>query len=197
MAKAVEQTRSGHTIAHAGLGLHPNGKRMSVREAVHDGDTVNVDPDGNVSVRLLGVDAPEVSFTLPGRPPNTFISIDSSEWTTFLTDPFAAGLPEFNPPLPAPLMADLQNRLGPTCAPNHARHARSSTRTLEGMIEQDRTQNGQTTDTFRFFLAFANDVIDRYGRFLGFLNEDLPNPPRPLSYNERLLAEGRVIPYFI
>ena len=138
-----------------------------------------------------------MSFTLPGRPPNNFISIDSAEWTTFLTDPFAAGLPAFNPPLPATLMADLQNRLGPTCAPNHARHARSSTRALEDMIEQDRTQNGQTTDTFRFFLAFANDVIDRYGRFLGFLNEDLPNPPHPLSYNERLLAQGRVIPYFI
>ena len=45
MAKAVEQTRNGHTVAHAALGLHTNGKRMSVREAVHDGDTVNVDPD--------------------------------------------------------------------------------------------------------------------------------------------------------
>jgi endonuclease YncB( thermonuclease family) len=197
MAKGVEQTQSGRTIAHARFVLRENGTRMSVKQAVHDGDTVNVDPDGHVSVRLLGVDAPEVSFTLPDRPPNTFLSIESAEWTAFLADPFAVALPAFDPPLSASLLANLQARLGATCASNHARFARSATRTFEGLIDQDSSQHGLTTETFRFFLSFANDVIDRYGRFLGFLNIDLPVPPRPLSYNERLLADGHVIPYFI
>jgi hypothetical protein len=65
------------------------------------------------------------------------------------------------------------------------------------MIETDRTQNGDTLDSFKFFLAFATDVIDRYGRFLAYLNRDKPKPPRPPSYNERLLAGGWAVPYFI
>ena len=196
MAKAVEQLQSGLTVAHAWLGGQANGSRMSVRQACHDGDTVSVDPAGNLGVRLLGVDAPEVSFPLPDHP-NTFTGIKSPAWTAFLTDPFAVTLPPFKKALPAGLVADLRARLGPNCAPNHARHALAATRGLEALAEADRTAAAETFDTFKFFLAFAHDVIDRYGRFLGYLNHDLPAPPRPLSYNERLLSAGLVTPYFI
>ncbi len=59
----------------------------------------------------------------------------------------------------------------------------------------------QTEEEFRFFLAFAYEVMDRYGRFLCYVNReqrDAHHPePRPRSYNERLLAAGAVIPYFI
>jgi hypothetical protein len=170
---------------------------MSVRQAIHDGDSAQTDPDGNISVRLLGVDAAEVSFTLPDRPASTFISIKSPEWTAFLTDPFAPGFPPFDPPLSIPLIEDLTLRLGPASAPNHARHADAAARAFEDFVEQDVNKNGKTKEVFRFFIAFATDVIDRYGRFLAFLNEDLPTPPRLASYNERLLATGQVTPYFI
>jgi len=196
MAKAVEQLQSGITVAHAWLGAQANGDRMSVRQACHDGDTVSVDPAGNIGVRLLGVDAPEVSFTLPNQP-NTFTSIKSAGWTAFLTDPFAATLPPFVPALPPALVADLKARLGPNCAANHAAHALAATRELEKLAEADRTGAAETLETFKFFLAFAYDVIDRYGRFLGYLNHDLPSPPRPRPYNERLLIGGLVTPYFI
>jgi endonuclease YncB( thermonuclease family) len=195
MANAVDQL-NGLTIAHAKLAALANGDRMTVDNAVHDGDTVKVDPDGNISTRFLGIDTPEVSFTLPDAP-KTFRPISSAQWTTFLTDPFAAGQPLFDPPLAPALIADLQTRLGPDCATNHAAHAAAATQALKGMIETDRTQNGDTLDTFKFFLAFATDVIDRYGRFLAYLNRDTPNPPRPLTYNERLLAGGWAVPYFI
>src|SRR5262249_48228751 len=108
--------------------------------------------------------------------------------------------PAFSPPLAAPLVADLQKRLGPTCAANHARHADAATEALMGLIEQDMTRYGKTNETYRFFLAFATDVIDRYGRFLGYVYEDLPKQLRPkpnFSYNERLLPGGFVTPYFI
>jgi hypothetical protein len=91
MANAVDQL-NGLTIAHAKLASLANGDRMTVDNAVHDGDTVKVDPDGNISTRFLGIDTPEVSFTLPDAP-KTFRPISSAQWTTFLTDPFAAGQP--------------------------------------------------------------------------------------------------------
>ena len=198
MAKAVEQTKKGLTVAHTRLGLHTNGTRMSVKEAIHDGDTATVDPDGNVSVRLLGVDAPEVSFPLPNSAPKTFPQIKSAEWATFLTNPFAAGLPAFDPPLDTALVASLVSRIGATCAANHARHADAATRGLEGLIDKDCIDQGLTKETVKLFIAFATDVIDRYGRFLGYLDQDLTNPPPGhLTYNERLLTEGLVIPYFI
>lgn len=197
MSKAVEQTKSGLTVAHAGLARANNGNVETVATAVHDGDTVAIDPVGNISTRLLGMDAPEASFTLPDAP-KIFRSIGSQQWTNFLTDPFAAGTPLFDPPLPAPLLADLQARLGPTCAANHARHAAVATKTLEGMIDKDRTDQGASLDAFRFFLAFASDVIDRYGRFLCYLNLNVAKGQQhPLTYNERLLAGGWVTPYFI
>ncbi|MCP9624691.1 hypothetical protein FOH10_16360 [Nocardia otitidiscaviarum] len=196
MAKAVEQTRAGFIIAHAGLGLGSDGTAMSVARAVHDGDTVTVHPKGNISTRFLGMDTPEVSFTLPADP-DRFHSIGSPAWEGFLTDPFAAGLPPFDPPLPAALEAGLRARTGPDCAANHIRHARAATKALEGLIETDRTASGANTADFRFFLAFAADIFDRYGRFLTYLNMDVPNPPRPPSYNERMLAGGWAVPYFI
>src|SRR5262249_51769338 len=196
MAKAVEQLQSGMTVAHAWLGAQANGSRMSVRQACHDGDTVSVDPAGNIGVRLLGVDAPEVSFTLPNQP-NTFTSIKSAGWTAFLTDPFAATLPPFVPALPPALVAALQSPLAPHRGPNHAAHALAPARELEKLAEAARTGAAETLETFKFFLAFAYDVIDRYGRFLGYLNHDLPSPPRPRPYNERLLIGGAVAPHFL
>ena len=53
---------------------------------------------------------------------------------------------------------------------------------------------------FRFFLVFAGEVMDRYGRLLGYLQPDQPNTPagqRLGSYNERLVKAGWVGPYFI
>jgi hypothetical protein len=40
-------------------------------------------------------------------------------------------------------------------------------------------------------------VIDRYGRFLAFLNQDRPPGQRRPSYNERLLRQGLASPYAI
>ena len=67
------------------------------------------------------------------------------------------------------------------------------------MIKEDIEALGVDAASFRFFLAFANEVMDGYGRMLCYLNRNQPKepPPRPKSYNERLLAAGHVTPYFI
>jgi hypothetical protein len=150
-------------------------------------------------VRFLGVDAPEVSFTLPGS--TAFISIADPRWATFLDDPFAATYSAFDPPLEAALQASLAVRLGNDAAANHARLAEAAQRALEAMIESDIVVLGKPAAEFRFFSSFATEVMDGYGRLLCYLNRDQPDKdtpaPRPDSYNERLLATGDVTPYFI
>ena len=54
---------------------------------MHDGDTLNVRPDGDIAVRLLGIDTPEVSFAFPG-PKFRFVSLADPEWNEFLKNPF-------------------------------------------------------------------------------------------------------------
>ena len=78
MAKAIFTLKSGLKVGRVALGAHGDVPG-SVRQQTHDGDTVIVDPDGNLGVRFLGVDAPEVSFTLPGstRPARRLSSISA------------------------------------------------------------------------------------------------------------------------
>jgi len=198
LAKAIERLGWGLTVGHAALGLYGSGIG-SVRQQVHDGDTVNVRTTGNFGVRLLGVDAPEISFTLP--PENRFAQLSDARWETFLSDPFAEDLPPFDPPLDVGLLDHLRERTGPGVATNHHEHAAAAEDALEAEILGDMQVLGQTEEEFGFFLAFAYEVIDGYGRFLCFLNREQPHAaepePRPKSYNERLLATGRVSPYMI
>jgi endonuclease YncB( thermonuclease family) len=197
MAKAIEQI-NGLTVGHLALGLHGT-KPGTVRQQVHDGDTIVVRAQGNFSVRFLGCDTAEVSFTLPGG--SSFVGLNAPEWEEFLSDPFSAGLPPFSPPLDLELVQYLQNRCGPGTAQNHARLAQKAQRVLEDFIQADLVSLGQDNSTFRFFIAFATDVIDRYGRFLGYINRDQPieteENPRPLTYNERMLQAAWATPYFI
>jgi hypothetical protein len=57
---------------------------------------------------------------------------------------------------------------------------------------------GGEVATYEFFLRFARDVLDRYGRLLAYINVSLPEgTSRPLTYNERQLEAGVALPYFI
>jgi hypothetical protein len=198
MASAIEQLPSGLTIGHTQLGMH-GSQQGTINQQVHDGDTITALLEGNVGVRFLGVDAPEVSFTLPGH--EGFIGLSNPAWETFLTDPFAAGLPPFDPPLSAELQTFLTGRVGQGAAANHARLGRAATGVLRELVRADVAALGQTPATFRFFCAFAHEVMDGFGRLLCFLNRQQPSAtdpgPRPRSYNERLLEAGWVTPYFI
>jgi endonuclease YncB( thermonuclease family) len=195
MSKAIEQLKSGITVGYAALGLR-GGVSGSVRQQVHDGDTINVRADGNFGIRFLGIDAPEISFTLPGE--SKFTGLSNIKWETFLSDPFAEN---FNPPLDQGLIDYLQARVGAGAAINQHQHATAAEDALEEEVTKDLSVLGQTGESFRFFLAFAYEIMDRYGRFLCFVNRYQLNPAepeeRPPSYNERLLKAGKVCPYFI
>jgi endonuclease YncB( thermonuclease family) len=198
VAKAIFTLPSGLKVGRALLGARGDVPG-SVRQQTHDGDTVNVDPDGNLGLRFLGVDAPEVSFPLPGS--RAFVSVANERWTDFLANPFAAEYGEFDPAIEDELANHVLAGVGPDTGPNHVRHARAAERGLEGQILSDIEALGETAETFRFFCSFATEVIDVYGRLLCYLNREQPDEdepePRPKSYNERLLALGLVTPYFI
>jgi endonuclease YncB( thermonuclease family) len=202
MARAIEQLRSGTTVGYAALGLHGD-EQGTVGQQVHDGDTVVVratgkEPDeavGNLSVRFLGVDTPEVSFMLPGR---DFVSIGNQAWEDYLKNPLAD---PFEEPLSPGLLEHLNAKVGPGAAMNHNGHAQAARATLRAEIEADVVALGRTAETYRFFLAFAFEVMDLYGRFLCYVNRNQPDAedpePRPSSYNDRLLKKGMASPYFI
>jgi endonuclease YncB( thermonuclease family) len=200
MAKAIRKTSEGFSVGFARLGRHGEG-RGTPGQQVTDGDTVAVEADGNLSVRLLGVDAPERALPLPEvateavdrRPGEPFVALTDERWDAFLSDPFADGSLR----LRRSLRDHLERALGPGCAANHARFAQAAKLALRGLVESDLEESGGKRDELRFFMAFANEVIDGYGRLLCYLNRDQPRPPRPPTYNERLLSAGEVLPYFI
>lgn len=198
MANAIEQLKTGLTVGYAALGSR-GGVTGSTRQQVHDGDTFQLRPIGNLGVRFLGVDAPEISFTLPRN--RRFIGLSNPLWEQFLTDPFDPSLPPFRPALNPGLVAYLQERTGPGAALNHHQHASAAEQALEEEVVNDIAALGQTEETFQFLLSFAHEVMDRYGRLLAFVNRRQPSATkpkrRPISYNERLLKAGRVSPYFI
>jgi hypothetical protein len=65
VAKAIFQTRAGLTVGLAALGERRGV--ASVRQEVHDGDTLNNRAAGNSGrAPFLGADAPELSSNSPG-----------------------------------------------------------------------------------------------------------------------------------
>jgi len=198
MIKAITQ-KGVLTVGYVGLGIRGNATVGSILQEVHDGDTITVRALGNLSVRFLGVDAPEISLTLPNE--IVFTSIGNEKWEKFLENPFASNLPPFTPPLTKDLAFHLQSKLKNRTAINHFYHAQKAEDTLEEELKKDLHALHQSEKEFTLFLAFAHEVMDRYGRLLCFINRNQVSKedpePRPLTYNERLLRLGKVMPYFI
>ena len=185
----------------------------SVAQAVHDGDTLTVQADGNFGVRFLGVDTPEVSFRLPpALEPNAdrFVTLNNPLWEEFLSDALASerygkfrgadGKPgSTRAILGQGLIEDLRGRLGPGCAANHHVHSQRAHRKLEELVQRDVDERAQQGMPFRFFLAFAYEVMDYEGRFLCYLHrDDTPEERRErTSYNGWMLEAGMAAPYFI
>ena len=70
MAKAIEQLPSGITVGHVGLGYR-SGVAGSVRQQVHDGDTIVVRAIGSLGVRFPGRTARKSASPFPGTGPSS------------------------------------------------------------------------------------------------------------------------------
>ena len=195
----------GRTVASVGLRMWGDNV-ATPKQAVYDGDTIHiraVDEQGKMdafAIRFLGIDTPEKRIPLPTAP-YTFVSLDDPGWDALLSHPFQPD----GPLDPAEYTAGLRDhilqcaRVGQ--AANHKAHADTAEDELESLITADIDAMNATNDSFRFYLSFAFEIMDRYGRFLCYINRNQPDPnipaPRPPSLNERLLMSGIAFPYFI
>ena len=82
MPKAIRTDSENNRTTGIALPGLSGDKPASVAQQVHDGDTLNVRPDGDIAVRLLGIDTPEVSFAFPG-PKFRFVSLADPERNSF------------------------------------------------------------------------------------------------------------------
>lgn len=183
-------------MGHFQFGVRNNTHGTSDQE-IHDGDTVGLNTTLNFSSRFLGIDAPEISFTIRTDVP--FVPIEDPKWVTFWTSGEWKNMP-LKPALLNHLVARIGD--GSQVAANHKQLADVARNELKAMIDADMQASGTDKDSFWFFLAFGSDFFDSYGRTLCYLNAErsIFTPPataNKLSYNERLLQSGAVTPYFI
>ncbi len=168
-------------------------KRGSVRQIVSDGDTVNVSSDANFPIRFLGIDTPESSLISPDT--GRFTATDTEIFQRLLADPFGAEFDAIEGLDPA-LQAYLHGKAAPEVAAVHKAYAEAAEDALEAFILDDQAALGIE----EFFLAFAYDALDGFGRLLAYLHPNQPDTPRAErlpSYNARLLETGLAAPYFI
>ncbi|HRI19568.1 MAG TPA: hypothetical protein PLA68_01385 [Panacibacter sp.] len=194
--KALWVNNAGFKLGTSMFAKHGAGSG-TVKEIVHDGDTANVQLTKNLGVRFLGMDTPEISFQLPGS--SSFVSIADNRWQIFFTNNNWQ-----NPQLEAGLLQYLSAKIGDglNTHTNHNALAVEAQISLENLIQADLGTSGKTKETFAFFMAFANEFLDVYGRLLTYLHADRENftnaaDAPPLSYNERQMIAGFGEPYFI
>ncbi|MEQ1746059.1 MAG: hypothetical protein ABMA02_11575 [Saprospiraceae bacterium] len=196
---ALRLSQQGFKIGTSVFGNH-GAKPGSVKQIVHDGDTVDARLNENIGVRFLGIDSAEVSFPLPA---SSFVNLSNDRWDVF----FTSGKWRNGLTLEAGLLQNLEVRIGngTDVAPNHARHAERAQRALEETIHNDLNLSGKSPADFTFFMSFGHEFLDGTGRLLCYLNSADTNFDDPevakavtkLSYNERQLASGAALPYFI
>lgn len=199
--KVLRVDSRGNKYGQVMFGKHGQGIG-STAQITHDGDTMNVRTPLNFGIRFLGVDSPEISFNLPGE--TNFLKINDPKWDNF----FTSGAWKQHLQVPASLKNYLTNRIGDgvSVATNHFELAQQARDSLRAIVNKDLAAAGKTKDNFLFFLAFAHEFTDSYGRFLAFIHTDRENfppaqwtnnPSLEMSYNERQLKTGTAAPYFI
>lgn len=199
MPKAIRSdSENNRTTGFATVSLY-NGAPATVIQQVHDGDTINVTAKGNIGVRLLGIDTPEVSFAFPG-PRLNFVEMDDSRWNDFLTSPFDDRWGQY-PNIPEGLRSFISAKVTGEPGTEHKAHADRATETFRSLVTSDMQIMGQDLTEFGYYLRFGFEVMDGYGRFLCAINRNQPRrtepTPRPPTYNMRLLERGMAFPYFI
>ncbi len=192
-------SENNRTTGFASPGIY-NGKPGSVVQQVHDGDTINVSPRGNIPVRLLGIDTPEVSFAFPG-PTLRLVGLKDDSWNQLLKTPFDTKWGAIAGSVPEDLKALIQSKVVGEPGTSHHEHAERATDAFREMVADDMKIMGQDLTTFGYYMNFGFEVMDGYGRFLCTINRNQPdrNKPtkRPPTYNMRLLERGLAFPYFI
>jgi len=198
--KSLWVNRQNLKLGVSAFGLH--GKKIgTVKQIVHDGNTLNTRLLQNLGVGFLGIDTPEISFQYPGT--HNFINLSDKRWDDY----FRSGKWKESFPIGQDLYHYFSNIIGngKNVSKNHADFAVEAEKSLVKIINSDFKKSKKSTRSFTFFMAFGNDFLDAYGRLLCYLNSSIDNfksqkdkdEAKKLSYNERQLATGWATPYFI
>ncbi|MFN6955174.1 MAG: hypothetical protein ACK4PG_10310 [Acetobacteraceae bacterium] len=223
LVQSLDLPREGRSLVfgYAGLGANRGAYDLtggsgapavnSIRAAVPDGDTVGLRALGNLGVRFLGIDTPETKTQVP-RPGGTqspWLNTGHDEAKAFLDtafdeDRFGPFRGEVSYSAGKAFLAHLAERIraaggGAAVADNHRAHGKAAEDALETMIAADcAAQFAGNAAAMQFHLAYGNDVFDRYGRLLAYVNVAVADAARrPPDLNTRLAAEGWATPYFI
>ncbi|RST86714.1 hypothetical protein EJC49_09075, partial [Aquibium carbonis] len=178
------------------------GLKGEPSDVVYDGDGLSGVFAGSQGMRFLGCDTAEVAYRVPTGPTGFKSSqkIGGPLWQAYLDDPLAAGQwPAFTQPLHPLVEARFAAATGAGSAANHARHADDARAALIAMILDDRERIGIAPADFRVHVAVTHEVFDGYGRLLAFVNTSVKERELrpPLTYNERMIANGMAAPFFI
>jgi endonuclease YncB( thermonuclease family) len=197
----ISVLESGQKIGTVGIGVNRRKEVHAAGLVATDGDTVSSRVPDSLGVRFLGVDAPETVFTVKVDGATRRLPLNDPAWEAFLASALEQTFtPAMSPWLKLYLSARLQ--MSATPARNHYDHGIEAKNALNREIEQDISALGTTREKFRFHLAFAvQEAFDKYGRLLCYINRkqkrDSPLGAPPPYYQERLLAAGLVVPFFI
>lgn len=181
-------------------------RRVMVEEFVGDGDTVDLKAMGRLPVRFLGIDAAEKGLYRPLRMSEVnqskkagYMKLENELWQEFLTNPLSEEWEPYSKPLAPDLINNLSNRWGPDARDNHLEWANKARKRLVELIREDLELINRSWKNAEFYTSYGSELLDAYGRLLCFINiaEHNRNRRPKYSYNERLLQEGFVIPYFI
>ncbi len=180
-----------------GLGYYGN-EPGSPKQITHDGDTIKVYDAGNLGVRFLGMDTPESSFPIQDSGSSRFYQTDAGEWIEYLDNP-EAKWPQMKQVLGEELSQNFLQRLsGANPAQNHHQLAKATEDHLENIIIDDMQHFGYDQNSMKFFLPFAYEIMDSFGRLLCYVNTHVENrDERRPDYNYRMLEAGATLPYFI
>lgn len=191
MKKIIKGSRLKYLVS--GPGYHGDSPG-SILQNTHDGDTIKVFDQGNISIRFLGIDTAEISFEINSS--GIFISTGNQEWEDYLSD-IKNRWPQMEKVLGRELTANILERIkNGKPAQNHNYYAKLAEDYLENLIKKEMGRLGQTKDDFKFFLPLAYELFDVYGRLLAFVHPD-DRKNKPGSFNHTMLSDGMALPYFI
>lgn len=212
LGQAIDETNRGFKIGHATL-FHKD----DIGRTILDGDTVKIFLDGYINSRFLGIDTPEKGLDLPNldgiidiaqptdyekRRKRVWREINHHAWVKYLENPFDESFDDadsFRKKLGDGLLSYLKSKTGPLVAKNHYDNSLRAREILTEIINKDKQATEQQGREYRFFLRFAFEILDTYGRLLCYLHQDKKTEERGNneSYNELMLKAGYAIPYYI
>ena len=149
----------------------PQDKIVTLKQKVHDGDTINVRGPGNWS--SLPRHRRGRGFSTNKRQ-RRFSTNERRGMETYLSNPFAKDK-KYESSFSLELHDYLVSKFSDDAGNNQHRNTEDARKSLINLFEQDMKDLDQSKEELKFFIYFVFEVMDRYGRLLGYINRNQPS----------------------